>query len=224
MFQTLLPLKLKEDYSLAKWVIAPCNEIASHWILQNSYSKENKMACLYGNAQSGKTHLAHIFVHLFDGMIIKKLEKNKTARDFLNQYHHCHAFAFDTFEAFEETWLFDAYNILKERKDRVLWVSSRAPQTWVFRLPDLHSRLRSLPFLSLGMPDDKLRKRIIIKRLDDCGVRIDEDAVDYLLNRIPRSLPILYDWVFRLDCYSSLLKRRISKGMIRDLLIKETSS
>lgn len=225
MFQRLLPLAMREDYSLAKWVMAPCNEVAARWVLRAS--NDPFMACLAGETQAGKTHLGHIFAQLRNGVVLSRVEAEEvrriSAREVFEQFPLAQSFVFDPFEAWPEAWLFDAFNLLKERRVPTLWIAARPVQRWTFTLPDWESRLRSLPLLTVGLPDDVLRRQIFLKRMYDCGVKIDEDAVDELLNQIPRTWEALQRWTIRLDRMSSLLKKRISKGFIRDLLREEES-
>lgn len=221
MFQRLLPLSMRADYSLSKWVMAPCNEVAARWILCRQ--TDPFMACLCGESQAGKTHLGHIFAQLWGGALLSPSDKlsqspSSSARAILDRFPSAQAFVLDPFDLWPEPWLFDAFNLLKERHLPTLWITSRPPQTRTFVLPDWESRLKSLPLLTVGLPDDALRKRILLKRLEDFGTRVDPDAVDELLNRIPRTWEALRHWTIRLDQMSSLLKRRISRGLIRDLL------
>lgn len=185
------------------------------------------MACLCGEAQAGKTHLGHIFAQLWNGIVLSRAEaieiRNIPAREVIGRFPSAQAFVFDPFDGgWSESWLFDAFNLLKERHIPTLWIASRPIQTWMFTLPDWESRLRSLPLLTVGLPDDSLRRQIFLKRMQDFGVKIDEEAVDELLNRIPRTWEALQRWSIRLDRAAALLRRRISKGFVRDLLKDET--
>lgn len=223
MFQRLLPLSLQEDYSLAKWIMAPCNEVAARWVLRKP--SDPFMACLCGEAQAGKTHLGHIFAQLWNGIVLSRVETTSlhglSARTVLDRFSSAQAFVFDSFDEWPEFWLFEVFNLLKERHIPTLWIASRPTDMWAFSLPDWESRLRSLPLLVVGLPDDTLRKCIFLKRMQDFGVKIDEEAVDELLERIPRTWEALQRWASRLDRASSLLKRKISKGFVRDLLNEE---
>jgi chromosomal replication initiation ATPase DnaA len=126
------------------------------------------------------------------------------------------AVAIDSIENFSEKWLFDAFNILRERNAWTLFLAKSPPQHII--LPDLRSRMMSVPSFELGRPDDDLIKGVLIKRLKDFGLLIDDDTLMYLLNRIPRSLAAANEWAERLSTNSAITQRRISKRLVQALL------
>jgi hypothetical protein len=269
LYPQLLPLKPDEDFSLHKWVIAPSNELAFQWVLRAPQLSNNRMAYIYG--ETGKTHLAYIFVKLLDGVIVANSDERPRdlLRNTLSQVNvaesdtnisvllestDCNessqtpepmpqpphapqpsplppqpsipaqphpprlpcAIAVDPVEHFDDLWLFDMFNILKEQNAFALFTSTEAPQH--FQLADLRSRMMSIPSFKLGGLDDELMRRVVVKRFNDLGTCVDDDTLTYLLNRIPRSFADINAWVARLDRYSSIQKRKISKSMVRGML------
>jgi chromosomal replication initiation ATPase DnaA len=227
----LLPIKSKDDYSLHKWITAPCNDLASRWVIEGV--KTSNMAYIYG--ELGKTHLAHMFAYLHGGRVIGAPSEpprqlltrlNPFAEDLGNAHLKedatlknratTHAIAIDPVENFDERWLFDAFNILKESCSYVLFTSRQPAQH--FELQDLRSRMMSLLSFKLERPDDHTIKSVIAKRLKDQGALVDEGTLTYLLERIPRSFAAVNEWVEKLDTYSSIHKCRISKNVVRFLL------
>jgi chromosomal replication initiation ATPase DnaA len=165
----------------------------------------------YISGESGKTHLACIFVRLLNGALIQS--PSGLPRDLLEGLD---CVAIDSVDDFDEQWLFDAFNILKERNAYALFTSKRPVQNFI--LSDLRSRMMSIPSFKLGELDDELMRNVAIKRFSDLGMSIDDDSLTYLLMRIPRSFTAINEWVTRLDESSSMLKRKISRSMIRGLL------
>jgi chromosomal replication initiation ATPase DnaA len=227
----LLPMRSSDDYSLAKWIIAPCNELASKWVIQGADAKMSRMGYIYG--ESGKTHLSHIFAQLLCGRVascqkesprqlflegnVAGYEQEFTEREAdRNSTIKIDAIAIDPVENFSEKWLFDAFNILRENNSWALF-TSRLPASH-FELLDLRSRMMSIPSFHLGAPDDHMIKCVIAKRLKDFGALVDDGTLTYLLARIPRSFAAVNEWAERLNTYSSIHKCRISKHVIRILL------
>ncbi|MDR1208122.1 MAG: hypothetical protein LBJ89_02095 [Holosporales bacterium] len=244
----LLPMKLSDDYSLAKWIVAPCNELASKWVLQCTNAEMSRMAYICGDF--GKTHLAHIFSQLLCGRVVTSQDEPPrqllldiagtkqevaphelvdsrvnsmppaSAPDFERLEGSLptkiDAIAIDPVENFDEKWLFDAFNILRENNSYALF-TSRLPASH-FDLLDLRSRMMSLPSFHLGNPDDYMIKCVIAKRLNDLGALVDDGTLAYLVARIPRSFAAVNEWVEKLNTYSSLHQCRISKHVVRILL------
>jgi chromosomal replication initiation ATPase DnaA len=221
----LLPIKLSDDYSLAKWIVAPCNELASKWVIRGADTEMSRMAYICG--ESGKTHIAHIFAQLLCGRVVSSQEESPRQL-FLgenaagiegNPTAKIDAIAIDSVENFDEKWLFDAFNILRENNSYALF-TSRLPASH-FELLDLRSRMMSIPSFHLGSPDDYMIKSVIAKRLNDLGALVDEGTLAYLLARIPRSFAAVNEWVEKLNTYSSVHQCRISKHVVRILLQDE---
>lgn len=223
MKQGFLPLISKEDYSLTSWVSAPCNEAAYRWVLALGQPSEPRMAYVWGEEGSGKTHLAHIFASTLQGVVTTPEELAQTwgssARDALSSSVSSF-WAFDEVERGAPTWLFDAFNILKERHCTVLWLCRQPPSFWAPRLADIGSRFQSIPQFNLSRPDDETTVRLLSKWLHDRGVRLQEGALDYLLAHVPRDLKSLRSWVEHLDNAASLQQRPLTLSFIRQELAK----
>lgn len=228
MKQGLLPLVTKEDFSLASWVVAPCNEAAYRWVLAASgaSSHEPQMAYVWGTSGTGKTHLAHIFARAAQGVYATPesliRQWGTSARKGVDAVS-ADVWVLDALESGEEAWLFDAFNLLKERGCSVLWLSRHDPTFWQESLADLASRFQSLPRFQLSHPDDDTARRLFTKWLHDDGVRIADNALTYLLARIPRDIETLRLWVRLLDEASTLHHRSLTLAFVREVLSKEVS-
>ncbi|GHS94919.1 regulatory inactivation of DnaA Hda protein [Alphaproteobacteria bacterium] len=222
MPQRLLPLPSQEDYSLHKWVVSACNEVASRWVLRGPAEDNPRMACFCGAPQSGKTHLAHIFAHSYQGLFVAQ-PPDESPRFFFEKYHTFSVFAFDDIQNFMERWLFEAFNMLREGPVSVLFVSAFPPSSDIWLLKDWASRLRSLPFLPLENPDDELLAKVMKKRLEDCGVRIETDALRSLQQHIPRTFSAIQKWTRILDEASLRFCRPITRAFIRELVAEVAS-
>ena len=55
------------------------------------------------------------------------------------------------------------------------------PTTWPVALPDLASRLRAMPSVSLSGPDDALLRAVLVKQFADRQLGVDEALIAYLL-------------------------------------------
>lgn len=69
----------------------------------------------------------------------------------------------------------------------VLLVGKRTPNLWETGVPDLRSRLDSLPAAALGEPDEALLEVVLRRLCRDRFIELSEDAARYLSRRMPRT-------------------------------------
>lgn len=212
----LLPLESYNDYSLSRWVVAPCNEEAYRWVMESPY--HHASAFVWGGP--GKTHLAHIYVHLTHGHVLTAQDACVSPREILAQ-KSSETIALLHVECFDPQWLFDAFNILTELHRPSLWLSDQKPLFWASTHPDLASRLKTLVLLPLFSPDDETVQKIFAKRLQDRGILLEPDLLSFLFQRIPRDRQSINAWVSKLDQASAEQNRTISKKLITELIDKE---
>ena len=62
----------------------------------------------------------------------------------------------------------------------VLLTCATPPDQWGLRTPDLLSRLRLAPSVSIGAPDDALLKAVLVKLFVDRQLVVDTTVVDYI--------------------------------------------
>jgi chromosomal replication initiation ATPase DnaA len=161
--------------------------------------------------------LSHVFAARWEGDVLAQ-QPDKSAQAFFDDYT-AGCIAFDTVSNFDEQWLFNAFNILKSRNARVLFTTAVLPVDWRFSIKDFDSRLRSTAILLLEAPDDALLMAVIKKRLSDMGVLLkDEDAM-YIQRLIPRTFASINSFVAELDKVALATKRKISRKLIRSMLL-----
>lgn len=89
-------------------------------------------------------------------------------------------------------------------------------------LADLDSRWRSALALKLAPLDDAARGRALHQIAARRGFELPADAVNYLLNRLPRDMHSLTNAVIALDRLSMASHRRVSVPLVRSWLATET--
>lgn len=171
-------------------------------------------ALILGEPHSGKTHLCQSFI-----------EKNNHAR-FLNG-QVCAAnhpfefkeslFVLDDADYAPEPWLFHFFNHAKEKGAQFIITMSKHHQDWC-TLPDLSSRLTTLPTFTLNLPDDAMVHALLKKNLIDHGVFVDDQVLTYLGKHIDRSYAAINQWVQLLDRLSAEQKRNITIAFVREIL------
>jgi chromosomal replication initiation ATPase DnaA len=69
----------------------------------------------------------------------------------------------------------------------VLLVGAEPPSAWAVELPDLRSRLASLPVARLGEPDEVLMDVVLRRICREQFIQLSDDAAHYLARRLPRT-------------------------------------
>jgi chromosomal replication initiation ATPase DnaA len=121
-------------------------------------------------------------------------------------------------DAFDERPLFHLLNLAREQTAYVLITAQTAPAGWTVRLPDLASRLRALPIITLAAPDDALLRAVVIKLFADRQLQVDESVVAYLATRVERSLAGARAAVDLIDAAALRLQRPVTRALAAELL------
>lgn len=118
----------------------------------------------------------------------------------------------------DEAALFHLLNLARERKAYVLVTGAGSPDRWSLRTPDLLSRLRLAPSVSLDPPDDALLRAVLVKLFVDRQLVVDTTVVDYIALRIERSLARAAEVVATLDREALSRGRRVSRPIAAEIL------
>lgn len=117
----------------------------------------------------------------------------------------------------DERALFHLLNLVREQDAFLLMTARAAPSLWGMALPDLVSRLRAVPVISVAMPDDVLLRAVMVKLFADRQLAVDESLVSYLLSRIGRSFAAVQTAVRTLDREALQRKRPVNRALAVDL-------
>ena len=121
-------------------------------------------------------------------------------------------------EAVDERALFHLINLAREEGAFVLLTALTPPAGWTLRLADLASRLRALPVLALGPPDDALLRALLVKLFADRQLKVDESLMAYLMIRIERSFAAARAFVERLDREALRRRRPVTRALAAEML------
>lgn len=87
-----------------------------------------------------------------------------------------------------------------------------------FIIPDLASRLRAAPAVTIHTPDDLLLGSVLIKLFSDRQLNVSNDVISYVLPRMERSFSAARDIVARADQMALAEKRGISVPLLRKVM------
>jgi len=98
-----------------------------------------------------------------------------------------------------EAALWRVLDLARTRGGAVLLVGATAPGLWPVSLPDLRSRLAALPVARLREPDEALMDVILRRVCREQFIQLSDDAVQYLVRRLPRTFAAAQAWAAALD-------------------------
>lgn len=123
-----------------------------------------------------------------------------------------------------EEALFRLYNAAADVGTRLIFAAAAAPRALAWRLEDWRSRAAACVVYQLHELDDAGRIDALRLRASQRGLELPQETADYLLRRLPRDLPTLFDIFDRLDEASLVAQRRLTVPFIRAALARHAGT
>lgn len=214
--QLTLDLPLDTRYGREDFLVSPSNEQA-YGLIESWPDWPDTILLLVGPRGSGKSHLAAIWAATAKAWTIDAFE---VTRDKVPHLVSSGALAIEDMDRADrdEAALFHLLNLARERKAYLLLTCETPPDLWGLKTPDLLSRLRLAPSVSLEAPDDALLKAVLVKLFVDRQLVVDTSVVDYIALRIERSLAKAAEVVTLLDKEALSRGRRVSRAIAAEVL------
>jgi chromosomal replication initiation ATPase DnaA len=194
--QLALALDHAESYAREDFFAGPCNEAPLQLIEAWPDWPANAVA-LVGPEGAGKTHLAMIWAGLAGARVIAA--RALCEAELPSALATGALVVEDAAAGVDERALFHLLNMAREENASLLVTARSAPATWPIVIPDLASRLRALPVVTLQPPDDAILRAVIVKLAADRQLALDQGVVSYLSTRIERSFAAARAAVITLD-------------------------
>jgi chromosomal replication initiation ATPase DnaA len=220
--QLTLELPLEPRFGREDFLVSPSNERA-YALIERWPDWPDTILLLEGPKGSGKSHLAAIWAAQSHGWTVDAFE---VGTDRVPHLVSNGALVVEDLHSAggDEPALFHLLNLARERRAYVLITTAVAVGELPIRTPDLKSRLRLAPSVSLDPPDDALLRAVLVKLFVDRQLVVDTTVVDFLALRIERSLAAAAETVAALDREALSRGRRITRPMAAELVGRETGS
>jgi chromosomal replication initiation ATPase DnaA len=176
----------------------------------------DRIMALVGPQGSGKSHLATIWAETTGARILSaKLLPDTDLPGALATG----ALVVEDLEqaSLEERALFHLINLAREERAFVLLTARTSLAGFPVSIPDLASRLRALPSVTLASPDDALLRSLIVKLAADRQIAVDETITNYLANHIERSFVAAHAAIVRLDEEAMRQHRPVTRALAVEL-------
>lgn len=202
--QLPLDLAFRPAFGSADFVLADSNRDAVAWIDRWPDWPSHALA-IHGPKGSGKSHLAHVWQARTEAVVLAAPPEGVPPPRVI----------LDEPQGWPEAALLHLYNALREAGGHLLIVSELPPARWPVALPDLASRLASIPAVALQAPDDELLIAVMAKQFADRGLEVNDDVLRYVASRIERSFAAAAEMVARIDRAALVEQRRVTLAVAR---------
>jgi len=214
--QLVLDLPHREARGAEDFLVSQCNEAAVR-IIDQWPNWPNLAFLIVGPPGCGKSHLANVWRSLAeaDELIARDLDHTSIA-PLANEK----ALIIEDIdrEPYDETALFHLLNLSKEKGFSLLLTARTPPGHWTVSLPDLRSRLRSLPVVPIDPPDETLLKAVLIKLFNDRQIIVSPHVVDFIALRMERSMDWVRIFVGRVDKAALSAGRKVTRQLASEVL------
>jgi DnaA family protein len=182
---------------------------------------------LWGAPGSGKTHLLQaVCAAAGDAAAYFPLARSiALPPEALAGFEQCRVLCVDDVDAVAgdlawERALFRLFNEAAELRTRLIFAAASAPRHSDWGLEDWRSRAAACVVYQLRDLDDEGRIEALRLRAAQRGLQLPYETAEYLMKRMPRDLPSLFEILDQLDEASLVAQRRLTIPFIRDALEK----
>lgn len=118
----------------------------------------------------------------------------------------------------QERALFHLLNLAREHKLSILLTSRLPAGELQVALPDLRSRLRALPVVTIAPPDESLLRAVLVKHFIDRQLLVEPHTISYLALRMEQSMEAAATLVDGLDRAAMASHRRVTRALAAEVL------
>jgi len=181
-----------------------------------------RIAAIVGPSGSGKSHLAAIWAERSGARILDaaSLDAAEVPRALVTGAVVLEDLAPSLAD---QPALFHLLNLSREEEAHVLITAKRRLDLDGYTIPDVGSRLRAVPVVTLDAPSDALLAAVLVKQFADRQLMLDGDTVSYLLPRMERSLAAARTVVAELDRAALSRGRRITRALAAEVVREQES-
>ncbi len=213
--QLALALDHAENYAREDFLSGPCNE-GPLQLIDCWPDWPASAIALTGPEGSGKTHLATMWAAAAGARVVSARALREA--ELPSALATGALVVEDAAMAADERALFHLINLAREEKAFVLFTARTVPANWPVAIPDLVSRLRALPVVTLQAPDDEMLRAVIVKLAADRQLMLDESVVRYLSTHIERSFAAARSAVVALDHEALRQRRPATRALAAEIL------
>ena len=220
--QLLLDLGQRPALGAEDFIVSASNRLAIE--LVDAYPAwRDRAVVLVGPEGSGKTHLAHVWQLKADAAIVSAADITEAV---MAEHARRRAIVVEDLDRglADAHLLFHLLNQLRDLGGHVLLTARSAPGAWDVAMPDLRSRVRALPVVHIGEPDEGLLRAVLLKLLADRQLMASPPAITHLARHMERSMSMAIRIVEALDRRVWQSKQPVTRDLAREVLAAVSGS
>ena len=241
--------QLSPNYTLDNFVEGECNRLArsaGYAVAEKPGQTAFNPLLLHSNVGLGKTHLANAI-----GLKTKELHPDKTVlyvtseqfmaqyaeagrnnnvNDFIHFYEQIDVLIVDDIQFWAgrgpktQDAFFHIFNYLHQRNRQIIITSDKAPGELQGLETRLISRLKWGLTADLQAPNVETRKAILRKKLENDGIEMPDDVIEYIAYNINTNVRELEGALISLIAQSSLNRKQITLELTKQMIDKYVQS
>jgi chromosomal replication initiation ATPase DnaA len=208
-----------KTYNTKDFVVSSSNQEAYAYV-KNWPQWTAKGLVVYGDSKVGKTHLSHVFRRISHAVFVQ--EENLEHLDQFSRFMHSgNAYIIDNVHTLLDTYqteLFHFCNLLKEYDAYSLWIGETHSSRWPIQLKDLSSRLSQFPQIGIQQPEDSLLEALLVKKISEMQVQVDDNVCQYILTHTERSAAYLISFLERINRIAFIQQRKITIPLVKEAM------
>ena len=214
--QFVLPLDGPPRFGRDDFLTAPCN-LAALTAIEQWPDWSDCVMILRGAAGAGKSHLGAIWANLSAAPIVGGSDVGAGMVDTLRTAGAILIEDADRLSR-DERALFHLVDAARRNRYYLLLTARSHPAHWAISVPDLLSRLRLAPTVTIEDPDERLLRAVLVKLLADRQLAVDLPLIDYAAKNLGRSLADARTFVDLADRKSLAEGRRLTRVIAAEVL------
>jgi chromosomal replication initiation ATPase DnaA len=120
----------------------------------------------------------------------------------------------------DERALFHLLNLVREHKLSMLLTSRAATGELTVTLPDLRSRLRALPLVTIAPPDEALLKAVLVKQFADRQLSVEPHLIAYIALHMEQSMEAAATVVADIDRAAMASHRKVTRALAAEVIAR----
>jgi len=220
--QLVLDLPHRAALGVHDFLISPANRAAADVIdLWPDWPQAS--VAVVAPRHAGKTHLANVWrlksgAARLEALTLREADVPAAAAHGAVLVEDLHAGIAD------ERALFHLLNLVREHKLSMLLTSRKPPGEIAASLPDLRSRLRALPLVTIDPPDEALLKAVLVKHFTDRQLAVEPGVIAYIALRMERSMEAAAAIVADIDRAAMAAHRKVTRSLAAQVLAQSAGA
>lgn len=244
-----IPSQLNENYTLENFVEGDCNRLAKSAgfaVAKNPGTTAFNPLLIFGGVGLGKTHLANAIgiktkeYHPDKAVLYVTSEtfmqqymtagKNGTTNDFLHFYQMVDVLIIDDIQFWSnkgpktQEAFFHIFNHLHQQNKQIIITSDKSPSDLSGLEPRLLSRLKWGLSADLQTPDVETRMAILKQKLENEGIEMSHDVIEYMAYCINTNVRELEGALISLIAQGSYNNKQITLELAKQMIDKFVKS